>query len=74
MRLTLMPGNPLEIQQSPIYPTIRFIKWRPQTSQGLAPTVTEREYKRIMVVLRTEIVLLLAMAMCASLMARGVGL
>jgi len=57
-----------------IYPTIRFIKWRPQTSQGLAPTVTEREYKRIMVVLRTEIVLLLAMAMCASLMARGVGL
>ena len=57
-----------------IYPTVRFIKWRAQTKQGLAPAVTATEYRRIIAVLRAELVLLLAMAVCASLMARGVGL
>ncbi len=55
-----------------IYPTIRFIKWRSQTRQVLAPMVSELEYKRIMVMLRTELILLAAMALCASLMARGI--
>ncbi len=57
-----------------IYPTIRFIKWRAQTSEGTAPVVGESEYRRIIMMLRLELVLLLAMALCASLMARGVGL
>jgi putative membrane protein len=57
-----------------IYPTIRFIKWRAQTAQGLAPVVSAVEYRRITLALRAELVLLLAMALCASLMARGVGL
>jgi putative membrane protein len=56
-----------------IYPTVRFIKWRPQTSQGMAPNVSEREYRMIILVLRAEMILLLGMAMCASLMARGIG-
>jgi putative membrane protein len=57
-----------------IYPTIRFIRWRPQTSKGQAPAVSEQEYRRIMAVLRIELILLLGMALCASLMARAVGL
>ena len=57
-----------------IYPTIRFIKWGAQTKLGSAPAVSEREYKRIMAVLRIELLLLLGAAFCASLMARGVGL
>jgi putative membrane protein len=57
-----------------IYPTIRFLKWRAQTKQGLAPAVSAEEYKRIMLVLRAELVLLLGMALCASFMARGLGL
>jgi len=57
-----------------IYPTVRFIKWRPQTRQGAAPRVAEGEYGRIMFALRAELVLLLGMALCASLMARGIGL
>ena len=57
-----------------IYPTVRFIKWRAQTNQGLAPAVSADEHKRIMVVLRAELVLLLGMALCASLMARAVSL
>jgi len=57
-----------------IYPTIRFIKWRAQTSQGLAPVVSEGEYKNIMMALRIEVILLLGVALCASFMARGIGL
>lgn len=57
-----------------IYPTVRYIKWRPQTRQGAAPRIGEREYAGIMFALRAELVLLLGMALCASLMARGVGL
>ena len=56
-----------------IYPTVRFIRWRTQTRQGAAPVVGEAEYGRIMFALRAELVLLLGMALCASLMARGVG-
>jgi putative membrane protein len=57
-----------------IYPTIRFIKWRAQMRQGAAPVVSAEEYRRIMMSLRAELLLLLAAALCASLMARGVGL
>ena len=57
-----------------IYPTLRFLKWREQTRQGLAPNVSADEYRRIMIMLRAELALLLGVALCASLMARGVGL
>jgi len=57
-----------------IYPTVRFIKWRPETRQGKAPVVAEQTYQRIMLALKLELVLLLGVALCASLMARGVGL
>jgi putative membrane protein len=57
-----------------IYPTIRFIKWGAQTRQGLPPAVSADEYRWIMLLLRAELVLLLGVALCASLMARGVGL
>ena len=56
-----------------IYPTIRFLKWRKETKQGLAPVVAAGEYQRIMLLLRVELVLLLGAALCASLMARGLG-
>ena len=57
-----------------IYPTIRFIKWRAATRHGAAPLVSAEEYRRIMMSLRAEMLLLLGTALCASLMARGVGL
>jgi len=56
-----------------IYPTIRYLKWRARTKQGLAPLLAANEYRSIVAVLRVELVLLLATALCASLMARGVG-
>jgi putative membrane protein len=57
-----------------IYPTFRFIRWRQQLRQGLAPAVSEQEYGRIMFALRAELVLILGIVLCASLMARGVTL
>jgi len=57
-----------------IYPTIRFLKWRPQTSKGQAPAVSDQEYVSIMFLLRAELVLLLGVALCASLMSRAAGL
>lgn len=57
-----------------IYPTIRFIKWGAQTRQGAAPIVTETEFLRISWILRAQVVLLFAIALCASLMARGIGM
>ena len=57
-----------------IYPTIRFLKWRAQTSNGQAPSVSEQGYWRIRLVLIAELVLLLSVVLCASLMERGIGL
>ena len=55
-----------------IYPTIRFLKWRAPVAQGVPPTLDEKEYTLIVMALRAELILLLGMALCASLMARGV--
>jgi putative membrane protein len=57
-----------------IYPTVRFVKWRAATRQGMAPAVSEQEHGRIKLVLRIELVLLLGAALCASLMARAVAM
>jgi putative membrane protein len=56
-----------------IYPTVRFVKWGAQTKQGQAPSVSAAEHRRLVLMLRVELILLLATALCASLMARGVG-
>jgi len=57
-----------------IYPTIRFIKWGAQTKLGQPPQLAAGEYRKIRMALHIELVLLLGAALCASLMARGVGL
>jgi putative membrane protein len=57
-----------------IYPTVRFIKWRKETKRGLPPVVTERQFASISIILRLELMLLLVIAFCASLMARGISL
>lgn len=56
-----------------IYPTIRFIRWRPDLQAGRAPTVTEAQFKLISRSLAAEMILLVALLLCASLMANGVG-
>ena len=57
-----------------IYPTVVFIRWGRELRAGRAPVVTDRQYQWISRLLKAEGVLLLAIAACASLMARGAGL
>jgi len=57
-----------------IYPTIRFIKWRPQMSKGQAPVVPHAEFRAIRTALRVEMVLLFGIVLCAAFMARGITL
>jgi putative membrane protein len=55
-----------------IYPTKQFIKWRPVTRAGNAPSMDETTFARIALLLRLEIVLLVAIVVFASLMAKGI--
>jgi putative membrane protein len=57
-----------------IYPTVRFIKWRAQLSDGRPPVVPVAAYKAIRAALSIELVLLVLIVWCAALMARGVSL
>jgi putative membrane protein len=57
-----------------IYPTVRFTKWSKETKQGLSPVVTKGQFLVISRIVRTELLLLVLMALCASFMARGIGL
>lgn len=57
-----------------IYPTVHFLKWRAAMGDGRAPAVSPTEYRTLRIVLRLELLLLLAVVYCAALTARGVGL
>jgi putative membrane protein len=55
-----------------IYPTKQFIKWRPVTRAGKAPHMDEATFARISLLLKLEVVLLVVIVICASLMAKGI--
>lgn len=55
-----------------IYPTIRFIRWRPDIHAGRAPVVSEAQFTIISRVLALQMVLLAALLLSASFMANGV--
>jgi putative membrane protein len=57
-----------------IYPTVVFIRWRKATRNNAAPTMTTEQASRIALLLRLEMVLLAAMIVAASVMAKGIGL
>ena len=57
-----------------IYPTIKFIGWRRETRQQLPPVVSEAEFGLLSKLLSLELIVLAGVALCASLMARGVSL
>jgi putative membrane protein len=56
-----------------IYPTVRFMRWRPEIQAGRAPQVSESQYRVISRVLSLQMVLLVVLLLSASLMANGVG-
>lgn len=56
-----------------IYPTSRFRGWRRQLDQDLAPVISGAEIIKLKRALHWELVMILGMLLCASLMARGFG-
>ncbi|MEC5388321.1 DUF2214 family protein [Uliginosibacterium sp. H3] len=56
-----------------IYPTVLFLAWRKETSQGKAPVLTEKQFLRLRLLLRAEVGLLLLVVFSASMMAKGIG-
>lgn len=56
-----------------IYPTLAFVRMRPALRRGELPAIDAVRLKRIRLVIHVEATLLIAMVLCASLMAHGVG-
>jgi putative membrane protein len=56
-----------------IYPTLRFFRWGAELKAGRAPVVSEPQFRIIANSLKAQMLLLVALLLCASLMAHGVG-
>ncbi len=56
-----------------IYPTLQFLRMRPVLRQGGTPALHLAHQRRIRLVIHVEATLVVLMILCASLMARGVG-
>lgn len=57
-----------------IIPTVRFIRWGAELKAGRAPVVSEEQYRRVALSLRLQLLLLVPLVLCASLMAKGLGM
>lgn len=56
-----------------IYPTRRFMAWRRELREGRAPSLDDAGRATIRRIVHLELALLLAVILCAVLMARGIG-
>lgn len=57
-----------------IYPTRLFISWNKALQQGEVPTLTPQAVKKARMCMMLELTAILAILLCAPLMARGIGL
>jgi len=56
-----------------IFPTMKFLKWRKQIRNGNEPDVTEKSVKRLLMFIRIELLLVVAIPLLAVMIARGMG-
>ncbi|WP_255875153.1 DUF2214 family protein [Microbulbifer elongatus] len=56
-----------------IYPTIQFLRWGKSLKQGTVPVVSDRQRRWMRIIVHTELTAIVAMALCAALMAKGIG-
>jgi putative membrane protein len=56
-----------------LYPTTRFARWKSELEQGIAPELNSAQVKKIKRALHWELILIIGILLCASLMARGFG-
>jgi putative membrane protein len=57
-----------------IYPTVLFVSWNKQLKAGILPQRAAAEASRVRAILLLELLGIVGMLLCASLMARGVGM
>lgn len=56
-----------------LYPTISYLRWNRDLAQGAAPAIGTASVKRIKSAIHWQLVLILGILLCASLMAKGFG-
>ncbi|HEY8568416.1 DUF2214 family protein [Microbulbifer sp.] len=56
-----------------IYPTVQFLHWRKSLKQGQVPQLAEQQRRRMRLIVHAELTALVGMALCAALMAKGIG-
>jgi len=56
-----------------IYPTIYFQRWNADLNQDIAPEISVQAVQKISKIMHTELVGILGILLCASLMAKGFG-
>lgn len=56
-----------------IYPTVAFLRMRPALRRGEVPAIDDARLRRIRLVIHVEATLFVAIVLCASLMAHGIG-
>ncbi len=56
-----------------LYPTLKFLRWNAALGQGNGIELGAAEVKRLKSVIHWELVLIIGIILCASLMARGFG-
>ena len=56
-----------------LYPTITYFRWNAELKQDIAPDLSVREIHLLRRIIHTELVGILAVVLCASIMAKGLG-
>ena len=56
-----------------LYPTIIYLRWNAELKQNISPDLSTRQVHLLRRIIHTELVGILAVLLCAALMARGLG-
>jgi putative membrane protein len=56
-----------------IYPTICYTRWNPELKLDIAPELSIQSVQKLRKIIHTEMVVILGILLCASLMAKGFG-
>ena len=56
-----------------LYPTVIYLRWNAELKQDISPDLSTRQVHLLRRIIHTELVGILAVLLCAALMARGLG-
>ena len=56
-----------------LFPTTRYLRWNRELAQGIAPQIDAATVQRIKSAIHWQLVMIMGILLCASLMAKGLG-